>query len=324
MPNRELIFATKETIKQPVGGLIVEPPDEQDHILGASGPDFEVLIPSGQWHEHLPIPELQRNRHGDTFMCVSFSLNNIHEMLKNRLFGEVINKSDLFLGVGSGTVRGRGNSKRAVAEWNRRNGFVLESEYPYHEDMTLDEAYKPLTRELLTEGIKSLEDWVFNWKWLGSNDPEVMKEGLKLSPLQVDVWGSYRLNRKGYVSWASGAYYNHEVVIFGYQEGEYWLVFDSETDQFLYFDWNYPFGSPMIHAVKKNSKIRLFKKRGQAGIAVKHVSEASMIVFSGGSVKGGDLFLSLYGVQKFEDIQLIYVDEWPHPIRHMINTNPYR
>ena len=37
MTNNQLTFATQETIVQPVGGLVVEPPQEQDHVLGANG-----------------------------------------------------------------------------------------------------------------------------------------------------------------------------------------------------------------------------------------------------------------------------------------------
>lgn len=318
-----LVFATKKTLKQPTGGLIVEAPLEQDHVLGASGPDFEPIVPSGQWHEHLPSAELQRNRHGDTFMCVSFSNNNAHEVLMKRLFGEELNMSDLFLGVGSGTTRGRGNSKRTVAEWKRKNGFVMESDHPYGPDMTLDQAFAPLAKALLAEGLKNLEEFEFGYKWTPSNDPASLIHGIKFSPLQVDVVGSYKMNREGHIVWGGG-FYNHEVLIVGFEDGKCWHVFDSETEQLLKFAWKYPFGSPMIHSVKKKTGLRLYKRIGQAGIAIKHVSEPSLIVFSGGSVEGGTLLLSLYGVASFKDLPIIEVQEWPYPVRHAINTNPLR
>lgn len=324
MPTK-IKFATAKTIKQPVGGLILEAPQEQDHVLGASGPEFEVLVKDGQWHDYLPNFELQRNRFGDTFMCVSYSLNNVHETLAKRLFDEVFNKSDLFLGVGSGTVRGRGNSLRQVADWNRLNGFVLESDYPYLTDTTLDEAYKALSRDLLVKALKQLDIFSFGYKWLPDNSNISLVNGLKMSPIQVAVSGSYKMDRNNYVIWDRyNPAYNHAVIILGYEDGKCWHVFDSETEQMVKFAWDYPFASPMIHALKKNMKIQLYKKMGQAGIAIKHVSEPSMIVFSGGSVEGGALFLSLYGVQSFKEIPLTEVKEWPFPVRHMINTNPIR
>lgn len=328
--SEKIIFATKKTLKQPSAqGLVIEAPQAKDHILGAAGelggPAFEILVPDGQWAPYMPESELQRNDFGDTFMCVSFSLNNTHEALLKRLYDEIINKSDLFLGVGSGTVRGRGNSKRAVADFNRLNGFVLEGDYPYLRSTTLDDAYKPLTRALLEKGKKSLDIFDFGYKWLADNGYVSIKDGLKYSPVQVDVSGSYKMDRNGHVVWdRNNEAYTHEVIIFGFEEGKCWHVFDSETEQFLKFTWFYPFGSPMIHSVKKNMKIQLFKKAGQAGIAIKHVSEPSMIVFSGGSVSGDALFKSLYGIKDFKELPITEVAEWPFPVRHMINTNPTR
>lgn len=330
MPKK-IVFATEETIVQPSGtGLIVEAPQEQDHVLGATGPEFEVLVPTGQWDDFMPIGELQRNGRGDTFMCVSFSCNNAHEFLHSRLYKEEINKSDTFLGVGSGTVQGRGNSKRTVAEWNRLNGFVLESDRPFitgqgQADTFINDAYAPLTQELRGKGLKQLEYYTFNYKWLPDNGVNSIKVGLTMSPVQVDVLGSYKIDAGGLVIWDKyNPTYAHEVLIFGYEEGKCWHVFDSESDQFLRFAWGYPFGSPMIHSIKKKMKIQLYKKAGQSGIAFKHVSEPSMIVFSGGSVEGGALFQSLYGITDFSQIPLIEVAEWPFPVRHMLNTNPIR
>lgn len=324
--QQNLNFATQETLQQPIGGLVIEGPQEQDHVLGAIGPDnFEVLQSDAQWAKFAPNPELQRNKNGDLFMCVSFSKLNIVEFLIKRLFDETVNYSDLFLGVGSGTVRGQGNSKRAVAEWMRLNGAVLESLYPFLSDMTLDDAYKPLTKEILVEGLKALDLYSFPYKWLSDNGAQTILSGLTYSPVQVDVSGSYKMNAEGIIVWDNtNSIYNHEVVIFGHEQGRCWYVFDSETFQFLKFDWWYPFGSPMIHAVKKNMKIQIFKKIGSPALAVKHCSEPSLIAFSGGSVQGEDLFKSLYGVKNFKEIPITEVKEFPFPIRHLINTNPQR
>lgn len=320
-----LKFATKKTVKQPVGALIVEAPLEQDHVLGgAIGDDFPILVEDGHWSPYQPTPELQKNRFGDNFMCVSYSNNNAHEFIHKRLFDEEINWSDIFLGKGSGTIRGRGNSKRAVAEWKRKNGFVTETRYPYTSSMTLDQVYKPLTKSLLADGLKGLEVFEFGYKWLSDNKPQTMLEGLKRSPLQVDVqW--YAFNSKGQVIWnKQSPSYVHEVLIFDYIEGKEWHVFDSEHNQYLKYVWDYPFGSPMIHSLKKNMKIELYKRVGQAGIAVKTFGEPSLIVFSGGSVIGERLFKSIYGITNFSELPIAEVKEWPHPIKHILNCTPYR
>jgi len=318
-------FATPDEIRQPIGGLIVEPQLDNDHILGASGPDFEVLSEDGQWSNYAPNPELQRNRFGDTFMCVSFSNNNVHEFILQKRYGDIVDWSDIFLGKGSGTVRGQGNGKRTVAEWKRLNGFVQESDYPYTQDMTLDQVFAPIPTTILQKAKQNLEIYTFLYKWLSGNSKENILGGLRLSPVQVDVSGSYRTNSKGYIVWdKNNPVYSHEVVIFGYEKDECWYVFDSETMQFIKFDWSYPFGGPMIHSVKKKMNIKLYKKSGQSGIAVKHCSQPSMIVFSGGSVQGADLFKSLYGIKDFNQLEITEVPEWPFPVRDMINTNPLR
>lgn len=328
----KLPFVKKpEDLIQPVGGLIVEAPLEQDHVLGATGdqiggPDFEVLVPDSHWAPFVPSPELQKNRFGDTYMCVSYSNNNAHEFLIKQKFKEDVNMSDLFLGKGSGTIRGQGNSKRGVAEWKRLNGYVLESEYPYTPDTTLDKAYAALSKDLLDKGKANLsKGYEFLYKWLGaaSQTPQALLEGLKYSPLQVDVGGSYAMNSKGYVVWQGGSY-NHEVLVFDYEIGKCWWVFDSETMQYLKFAWTYPFGSPMIHAVKKKAMLQLLKKIGQSGIAVKHPTEPCLIAFSGGSVSGDNLFKAIYGIVSFSQMELTEVQEWPYPIKHLIQTFPQR
>lgn len=326
----EIKFASPDEIIIPKGyGLIQEEIGEKDHILGASsdlaGPDFAVLAPNGQWSDVMPETEIQRNQYGDTFMCVSFSLNNTHEFVIKKQFGEDINKSDIFLGKGSGTIRGQGNGKRTVAEWNRTNGFVFEGDYPYLSTTTLDDVYKPLTSELLAKGKKNLDAWVFNYKWLPDNSISSLKEGLKYSPIQVDISASYKTNADGFIVWdTSHETYNHEVLIFGYEEGICWYVFDSECNQYLKFSWTYPFGSPMIHSVKKKNMVTIYKEKGKPALAVKHAGEDSLIAFSGGSVSGENLFKSLYGVKDFKQLPITEVQKFPYPVKHLINTNLYQ
>jgi hypothetical protein len=325
MKQKHIAFATKDRLVQPTGGLIASEVDGQDHILGAvggiAGPDFEMLVPDGQWTAYLPEGELQRNRFGDTFMCVSFSWNNIVEFLANRRYGEVLNMSDVFLGSGSGTIRGQGNSKRAVAEWARRNGFVHETDYPYTESMTLDQAYAPLVPPLLAKGKANLDKWAFYWKWVGNNSPAALKDALRFSPVQVDVTGFYDMNDKGIVVWnREKPQYAHEVTVFGYEEGVCWHVFDSEATQFIRFDWAYPFGSPLVVSAKKKMNIQILKEKGKPALAVKHFSENCMIGFSGGTVEAQALFKSLYGITDFRELPIKEVDKFPCPMSHLIVT----
>ena len=265
---KNIVFATPETIIQPKSkSLIVEAPlKEQDHVLGGpiGGPEFSIQQPDGHWAPYSPEPELQRNDLGDLFMCVSFSKLNACEFIIKKLYGDIVNFSDLYLGVGSGTIPGRGNGKRTVAEWMRLHGAVLEGELAFTEKMTQKEAYKPLTSELLAKGKKMLDVYQFPYKWLADNAPKTILDGLKYSPVQVDVLASYPTNKDGYVVWdKNNPTYAHEVIIFDYELNKCWYVFDSESQQFLKFAWSYPMGMPMIHAVNRNMRIQLLKKKGQ-------------------------------------------------------------
>lgn len=304
--NNPMEFAEVSKVKQPSGGLKLESPEERDYILGALVTNF-VKQKTNRYRDLLPKIELQRNKNGDTYLCVTFSLNNVHEILYRIQYGTEINFSELFVGIGSGSVRGQGNGKRTVAEWKRKNGFVWEEDYPYTLEMTLDQVYQALTKELLEKGKQNLSLYEFGYQWLPSNSPQQLLEGLWYSPLQVDV-ERYSFNDKGYIV-NSGTGYIHEVVIFDYEEGKCWWVFDSESNQFLKFDWNYNFGSPMIHSLKKKNMAKIYKKKGEPALYFLNPKDQKLVSFSDGVITGGDLFKTLFVEYYFEEF-----DELPYPV----------
>ena len=88
----------------------------------------KVLQEDGQWDMWLPDYEIQRSQFWtkETYGCVAYSNNNSKEILFKRMFGYEINIDDRDLVVGSGTVFGIGNDIISVAEYHRKNGFILE------------------------------------------------------------------------------------------------------------------------------------------------------------------------------------------------------
>lgn len=310
----EITFATQETIKQPTGGLRHIEKSEKDHVLGGfgifTGPAWTVLQPDGQWNSFQPVPELQKDAYGDTYCCVSFSLNNCHEFLHKRLYGEEINKSDRFLGVGSGTIPGQGNSKSTVAEWNRTHGFVYENEWPFIDGMTITDFYKVIPGSVLEDGAKNLNVYEFGYKWLSNQQPSTIKVGLTFSPVQVDV-ENYVFNGSGYIA-NSGTGYVHEVLIFGYEEGKCWYVFDSENFQWLKFDWNYKFQTAMIHSLKKKSMFQLIKEDGSPAVYLQVPSGNFYAIADGDECAGGDLlktFSGTYGNAAIKHVALGTLDK---------------
>lgn len=313
-------FATPETIKQPTGGLVLEKKQNQDCILGGTKTlDWEVLVSKGHWSEYAPPAELQKNSRGDVYGCVSFSYNNAHEFIYKKRYNEDLNKSDRFIVVGSGTVPYQGNSKRTVAEWGRKNFWVNEEQWPYTPTMTVDEYYndRKVPSELLKEGQKLSPLYSIEYQWLVGNGTGHILTGLEFSPVQVDV-ENYVFNQKGYIK-NSNTGYVHEVIIFDYEEGECWWVFDSESLQFIKFDWNYNFGSPMIHSLKKKFMPKLYKKNGESAIYFLNPEDGLLVPFSDGVIEGGSLFKIFFG--DYKNVVINKVDVLPaHIATYSIKT----
>lgn len=324
-----ITFATRDTIKQPTGGLILQDIAPEDWILGSKDPKklgFQVLVENSHWAPYLPIQEIQRVRDGDTYGCVGFSKNNATEMVHKRKYGYEINLSDRLLVVGSGTVRGVGNSMRGVSEWMRLNGFVLEADYPYNRQMTLDEFYATVPADIRTKAKEGLKINTTNYMALAGSGQETLIDGLRFSPVQVAIEGRYTFDSNGRIRYTGGDY-THAVIIFDYVPGANgsaaeWWVFDSETEQFLRFRGDYAFVSPLIHFLDKKT-MKLYKKIGQSAICLKHWSEPSLIAFGDGVIPGGDLFKSIYSVEKYSDLPREDVTEWPYPIKYVINTSTF-
>ena len=139
------------------------------------------------------------------------------------------------------------------------------------------------------------------------NTQKHILDGLQFSPVQVDV-ERYSFNNKGYIINTQTGFY-HEVLIFDFEEDECWWVFDSETNQVLKFDWNYNFGSPMIHSLKKKNMTKIYKKKGQPALYFLNPKDEKLVSFSDGVISGGELFKTLFAEYYFDEY-----DELPYPI----------
>ena len=307
-------FVEKESeLKIPKGGLIIIEQKPEDHIMGATSTINEVLRPDGQHDDFLPEVEIQRlvNTSGeDTFMCVSYSANSCAEITHKERYGHEINMDDVFLGVGSGTIRGRGNSVVAPAEWRRKNGFIKEKNR-IKTARNMDEIFTPVSAEELTEGQENLKAYEFKYAWLPrpigsqSSTVETLMEYLKYAPIQASVDGSaYRFNAQGYIG--EFINYSHEILIFGYELGKYWKIFDSETEQALKFAWDYPFGFPMIHDIKKKIMFKLVKTADSPAVYLLVTGSGNLYAISDSEeVKGGDVLKTFSGTYKNAGIEIV-------------------
>ncbi|GAC1413758.1 MAG: hypothetical protein NVSMB66_6180 [Candidatus Doudnabacteria bacterium] len=311
----EIVFATPETIKHPAGGLVVTLPQPEDYVMG--GPNvFEPIVADGHWTPFMPAMLRQGNIYFDTWGCVSFSLNNNHKFIHKALYGTEIDACNRFLTVGSGTKPSYGNDKRTVAEWKRKNGYLKEEEWPLTPTMQIDEYYNGgvVPQNLLSEGLSYGKNYDFFYQWLGNNNLSTIMNGLKYSPVQVDIDG-YLMNDKGYVI-NNGRPYIHEIDIFDY-EGDFnnptcLHGYDSERDQFVKFDPSYSFGSPMIHSLKKKYMPTLYKLNSNPAIYFLNPDDQHLVAFADGVVPGGSLFKTFFG--GYSNVKINHVDVLPYPI----------
>lgn len=225
-------------------GLIISEPKETDYMFG--GIAGQILQPSGQWHDYLPMGEKQHSVYFDTMACVTFSALNALEILIRRQYGIDINFSDRFTAKMSGTTH-QGNHLYKVGDSIRKDGFVDEVEYPYPREQrtpvfTWEDFYQEIPQILKDLGIENLKDCLIQYEQMGK---DYFKEALKEAPIQVTVRAWYDANGDLVYENSDPTKVNHAVVLIGYKDGEYWEIYDSYDKNGSYvkkLEWNYAFG----------------------------------------------------------------------------------
>jgi hypothetical protein len=236
---------------------------EGDHyVLGAySKIQPEILMPAGQWRAYLPAFEAQSRTGLETMNCTNYGTLAIIETLFRFHFQIEAEFSERYTGVLTETTR-QGNSPHHVAEVIRDEvGLIAEHLLPFDESIRdWDDYYSPdpMTPPLLEEGFEFLETYKISHEWVfnNGNTPDKhlkMQQALRYSPLGVSV-----------VAWKkrSGKYWkekgepdNHWCVVYGYREGDAWLVFDTYDGGFKELEWDYDFGFAKWYALEAIAKV---------------------------------------------------------------------
>ncbi|HEC65393.1 MAG TPA: hypothetical protein ENI23_08865 [bacterium] len=209
--------------------------DIRDVTFGGANVPSKILREDGQWTP----PQFEKQSYGsfDTQGCISFGTNNVLEMLHHVQFGYEPNYSDRFLVVNSGTTRG-GNTPRKVYSALRKQGTVLEEDYPFP-DYTKEDYYKEVPSNLLTQGKKWASTHSFSYAKVGTN-PNNLKHALQFSPLGLGLY-AWAKNSEGLYYQPNGVRANHFCVLIGYEEGKHWLVFDTYEESVKKLVYDYPF-----------------------------------------------------------------------------------
>lgn len=204
----------------------------------------KILQSTRDWSIYLPYKEYQSNRNFDSWGCVSFSaLNNI-EILIHRMYGQVINYSDRFLTVMSGTRIGHGNYFDRVADTATLVGLALEKDCPFGETMSASEFYSPIDSSVQLKALDFLKTYSLKWGWVdwAGCDPAILYENLLYGPLQASVY-AWEAPVNGIYQRTVQYQTNHAITIFNAIKGQEWHIFDHYDGVIKRLAWDFYFGS---------------------------------------------------------------------------------
>lgn len=208
---------------------------------GPTGLPRMVLAADGQWDKYLPESEYQ-NRGFETYSCVSqAALNCLETLAKQR--GEAMNGSDRFLAKTSGTTK-EGNSFWNVCETIRTKGVVQELSYPFGGG-SFEDFYQEPPKSLEEEGRQWVDKYEYGYEF-GMEAPDVLKRLLTYGPLEIAVhaWGAR--NKDGhYIRTLERA--NHAVMLYGYEDGVCWKIFDSYWKETKTLTWDFLIAASVRH-----------------------------------------------------------------------------
>ncbi len=231
----------------------IAPTIEADHyVFGSNKILGSVLQENGQWDDFLPEEEVQNVNGLEVYNCTAFGTTSIVEMILKRLGKGQNNYSDRYVGTMAET-RPPGNSPHTVAECIRTiSGLVDEKLLPFSEDINDVDTYFSLGND--GENLKAIgwewlkthdfkHEWVFTTQMTAKERIEQLKEALKYSPIGVSVRAWVQDDDGLYIK-NEGEGDTHWTVLYGYEEGKYWKVFDSYSDHGTVkkkLAWNYAY-----------------------------------------------------------------------------------
>src|SRR3990167_4049391 len=209
------------------GLIIPEIQPNQDYVLGGfNSIGGTELQPDGQGGSLLPEVEYQLNKLGfDAIACASFGTLSALEILALRVYGQTRNWSDRFLAKTSDT-QPNGNSPHKVAETLRKLGVPNEIDYPFSKEIkTWVEFYADIPKAIYSLAIAFLNEFNFKHEYVVTK-PDYLKQALKYSPVGISVTAWFK-RENGLYYFPEGQTNNHWVVLVGYKENEYWIIYDS-------------------------------------------------------------------------------------------------
>lgn len=243
-------------------GFIFEPTIEGHWTLG-SGKATErfggaSLIPGGQWLKYRPSNERQSNSHFEPMDCTVAGALNAYETLAKALGFKDFpsNCAERFNAILAG-ITPTGGSPHASAEAIRKGGVVIEPALPFSEEIyDWDQFYSGMTPELLALGKQITDKFVLGheWVWNGfsMDKPAALKKALERGPVCVSVF-AWKQNDDGLYYKDPGDQDQHWVQIVGYEDGKYWIAFDTYAPFIKHIAWGTDFLSSKVYFLSRRT-----------------------------------------------------------------------
>jgi len=310
-------------------GLILEPLQPTDWLMGSSGIGLEIRQPDSNWTANLPTGEKQRRGDVDKMWCVTASAENTCETE----FGYAINNkticvedlqwledngyldefgkpdfSDRFTAIMSKTT-GHGNSCRNVAQSIHEYGLIPEKMLPYRKAMSWRECYgydmystpnrSLITQAMIDLGKEFLERFPVNYEFINGGT-SAHNNALKYNPLQVCVFAWNGMSNGVYTRTTNGI--NHAV-----EKNNINQIYDTYepyiktlASNFIYTDYAVRYLVQFRSDVKK--KLMLQRKKNTQEVFLAVGNERVWI-------KSADDFEFLRKAQPVKDIEWANVEE---------------
>lgn len=202
--------------------------DDQYRLGGFGNLGGVPLRADRDWRPFVPkIAEYQNVHNIDPQACTNFATSNCIETLIKYHLNQDRNYSDRYFAKMSGTDPYKGgNSPHKVAEWLRKNGDVLESEWPMdHTIDSLEKYYAEPPLQLQTSAKKLPVELEITHEWVPA-DPDSIYNALQFSPLGVSVSAWKEVDGL----YVKAGPENHMCSVVHAEYGKYWTILDSYPD----------------------------------------------------------------------------------------------
>jgi hypothetical protein len=233
-------------------GLLIRPIEPDHYIHGDGKLGAGPINPSGQWDDYLPPLGQQQNKGGfEPMDCTINALRNSLYVLLKLKNGTVDERSERWLATISGTTES-GNDPHTVAEAFRNRGDVLETDWPYSPDITSwDKFYAAVTRGSRIKAAVLGSEYAFGHSWVTDVSSASLIQSLTFSPLSAGVYAWQFDPSVNLYTRPKGVPSEHDVMIYGYEPGKYWKIFDSYNPNLKQLAWDFGFDAVKRYTINR-------------------------------------------------------------------------